>query len=431
LRNCRRSVWIRQASCSPRVRLAAIAFVGTALALAVGASEARPSRSDQVTISVLAGNTAQPVFNVLIPNFERVYPNITVSVTYAPTLILQQQLETTELAAGNAPDVLDADLGCDNVIGVCPLAKAGYLAPLVNAWWTKWELPQVISLSKYGKALYAFDPIIAFNGLFTNDDMFKRLRLAVPQTIPQLLAVCAKAKAAGTIPVLLAASSIGHLLTDLALTSVYRGDPLWNAELQAGKATFEGTPGWHQALQEFVDMNSAGCFDPGAAATTSAAADVEFAQGQALMYFTQTNHKGTIDAGNPQFAYSQHPFPNADDPTRSATFSVPGMWSINAHASPQNQAAARTFIDFMARTKQDALYARLDGAVTQYELLKGELPSYLSSFAATVIRINPAIVWQNAAIGIALDTDSVGMLTGQTTIDDVLNAMDAASKQGP
>jgi raffinose/stachyose/melibiose transport system substrate-binding protein len=400
-------------------------------ALGVGASEARPAGGDQVAISVLAGNTAQPVFNVLIPNFERVYPNITVSVTYDPAGNVVQQVETTELAAGNAPDVVDSNLGCDSVVGICPLAKAGYLAPLVNARWTKWELPQVISLSKYGKTLYAFDPIITFNGLFTNDDLFKRLGLAVPQTFPQLLVVCAKAKAAGTIPLLISATSIGHLLTDLALTSVYGGDPHWNDQLQAGKATFEGTAGWHTALQEFLDMNTAGCLEPGAAATTSDAADAEFAQGQALMYFAQTNHKGLIDALNPQFAYSQHPLPNADDPTRTATFSVPGMWSINAHASPQNQAAARTFIDFIARPKQDALYARLDGAVTQYQLLKGELPSYLSSFASTPIRINPAILWQNAATGLALDTDSVGLVTGQTTIDDVLNAMDAASKQGP
>ncbi len=53
---------------------------------------------------------------------------------------------------------------------------------------------------------------------------------------------------------------------------MYGKDKHWAAELRAGKVTFDGTPGWHQALQEFVDMNDAGCFEPGAAGTTAASA---------------------------------------------------------------------------------------------------------------------------------------------------------------
>ena len=34
---------------------------------------------------MLANSKEQPAFQVLIPNFERVYPNITVNVTYVPS----------------------------------------------------------------------------------------------------------------------------------------------------------------------------------------------------------------------------------------------------------------------------------------------------------------------------------------------------------
>ena len=54
----------------------------------------------------------EPGYQVLIPNFERVYPNIKVEATYPPSTTLWYQLESTELAAGNAPDVLGRVPGC-------------------------------------------------------------------------------------------------------------------------------------------------------------------------------------------------------------------------------------------------------------------------------------------------------------------------------
>ncbi len=43
----------------------------------------------------------------------------------------------------------------------------------------------------------------------------------------------------------------------------------------------------------------------------------------------------------------------------------------------------------------------------------------------------PDLGWWNAGAANALNTDGVGLITGQNTIDAVLNAMDAAWKQGP
>jgi ABC-type glycerol-3-phosphate transport system substrate-binding protein len=47
------------------------------------AGAARPAAT--VTISMLAQSTDQAAFDVLIPNFERVYPDLTVAVTYIPS----------------------------------------------------------------------------------------------------------------------------------------------------------------------------------------------------------------------------------------------------------------------------------------------------------------------------------------------------------
>ena len=62
----------------------------------------------------------------------------------------------------------------------------------------KWSLPFVTSLDKYGQALVAFVPVVAPLGIFTNDSLFGKLGLKVPQTFAQLLDVCRRAKADGT-----------------------------------------------------------------------------------------------------------------------------------------------------------------------------------------------------------------------------------------
>jgi raffinose/stachyose/melibiose transport system substrate-binding protein len=108
---------------------------------------------------------------------------------------------------------------------------------------------------------------------------------------------------------------------------------------------------------------------------------------------------------------------------------------VNAHSSAGNQAAAQEFVDFVARPKQDELYAATTGTITQYDFQKQLIPSYMSSFAPAFARgnyvIDPTATFWNSDVLAALEQDELGLVTGQETIDGVLNAMDAAWKEGP
>jgi raffinose/stachyose/melibiose transport system substrate-binding protein len=436
--NGKRSVRIRQASCSPRVRFAGIAVAVAVFVLGVGASEARPARSDQVTISMLSVGS-MPAWQVLVPNFERVYPNITVNVTGAGSTTGLYQLEETELAAGNAPDLLTTYPGRGTPVSVCVLAEAGYLAPMVKKPWVRRSLPLVTSADKCGAGLYDFSPQVAPIGVFTNDDLFKRFGLKVPQTFSQLLDLCQKARIDGTAALIIAggsAQNVIDLVDDLAVANVYGVDRQWPGELRAGSVSFEGSPGWHQALNEMVELNNAGCFQPGFLGVTTGGAIAEFAQGQGLMFSTMSNMKGGIDALNPQFSYSFRPFPGGANPTQTTTtVHINESLGVNARSSAQSQAAAQTFIDFLARAKQNALYAQILGGLTQYEFLKQQLPSFMSALAPVfklhAYVVDPTQSWWNPDVLLTLEQDDVGLFTGQTTVDQVLNAMDAAWKQGP
>jgi raffinose/stachyose/melibiose transport system substrate-binding protein len=419
-------------------RLVLAVICAAALVLALGAGAARPARRATVTLNLLAYVLHKPAFDAMIGNFERVYPNVTVDATYAPNATVQSQLLLTELAAGNGPDLMAIGAGSGGATSVITLAKAGYLAPLVEKPWTKWSLPALISADKYGQGLFGFSTAIGFQAIFTNDDLFKKLGLRVPQTFSQLLAVCEQAKNDGTVPLLVPAQNstvVQHLLEDISLTTVYAGNRQWTQKLKAGKVTFDGTAGWHAALQELVDMKNAGCLGP-SAGTAPIPADAEFAQGQTLMLFDATSHKATIDAGDPQFTYSERPFPAASSPGRSVaqTGGVLEL-AVNGRVSAQNQAAAQQFVDFVARPKQDALFASLLGNVTQYQFLHRQLPAYLASVAPALATyeysLTPELTWWNPGIAMALNQQGLGLITGQTSIDDVLNAMDVAWKQGP
>jgi raffinose/stachyose/melibiose transport system substrate-binding protein len=418
------------------LKSAAVALAGALFALGVGASEARPAGSDQVTISMVALGAAQPAYDVLISNFEHVYPNITVDPTYVPGSVALYQLEPIELEAGTAPDLLTTTGGCGTPIALCVLVPAGDLAPMVGVRWAKWSPRLLTSLDKYRQGLFAFTPAFAPFGVFTDNALFSRLGLTVPQTFSQLLTLCQKAHAGGTNAVEFGAANptdVVYLIFGLAAATLYGHDKNWNIQLRAGTVSFEGTPGWHQALQELIDMNNNACFQPG---FTGPGVGNPFAQGQGLMSPVTSNLKAILDAANPQFSYSFYPFPGGTSASQVRTFILPNKsLSINAHASPQAQAAAQTFIDFIARPDQDALFARMTGALTPFEFLKGQAPPFMSPSAPMLEGhewvLNPSVTWWNADILSALETDAIGLLTGQESIDDVLKAMDAAWKQGP
>jgi raffinose/stachyose/melibiose transport system substrate-binding protein len=420
-------------------RISGLMVVAAALSFGVGASSARPAtKSDTITISMLANYVGQPGYVALIANFERSYPSIKINATYAATTAQLYQQELTLLAAGNAPDILATYPGCGTPISVCTLAKSGYLSPMVKKPWAKRSVPMVTSLDKYGQGLFAFTPIVSLFGVFTNDDLFKKLGLKVPQTFPQLLDVCRKAKAAGTSAVILpgtSAADISSLLTGLAVPTVYAKDKNFLANQKAGKASFGGSTGWHQAFQNFVDMNREGCFQPGAVGTSGASAAAQFARGQGLMLAGITNMKGLIDAGSPQFTFSHYPFPGGTTPNEVRTYVHLSLSpAVNAHSSSENQVAAQKFIDFIARPTQNALFVQIQGGMTQYQFLHAEVTSLMANESSVIKArryvISPVETWWNAKVTLVMQLNQMGVITGQRSIDDVLNAMDAAWKEG-
>ena len=93
------------------------------------------------------------------------------------------------------------------------------------------------------------------------------------------------------------------------------------------------------------------------------------------------------------------------------------------------------FINFIARPKQNALFTQITGGLTQYQFLKGQLPSFMSAFTPVFAQnryiVDPFAALGNGKVGAAEFEQAQGLLTGQTTVDGAVSAMDAAWQQGP
>src|SRR5262245_9173762 len=130
------------------------------LVLGTAASAAPTTQNDTIKLTLLITINSEPGWKLVIPNFERVYPNIDVDVTYQPNNAALYQIELTQLAAGNAPELLTTSPGCGTPIAICTLAKAGHLAPMRNKPWASGKRAPtlVTSYLKSGPSLFGFVP---------------------------------------------------------------------------------------------------------------------------------------------------------------------------------------------------------------------------------------------------------------------------------
>jgi raffinose/stachyose/melibiose transport system substrate-binding protein len=415
---------------------ATIALV-VGLSLVVGASARPASRASQVTLTAIVQSASQSTWEALVANFEKAYPNITISTTYAPSNTTLYADLTTEFAAGNGPDIVWVTPGNGTPASVVTLAAAGYLMPLVKAPWLTRTVPSIVSLLKYGKGLYAFGPGLGFYGLMVNNALFKQHGWAVPTTFGQLLNTCKTASAAGVAPFLVPDSSNGESNTatfTMQLEITAETNPNFISELKAGKASFATDPGWNGALARFEDMIQANCFPSSDEGLTVAQMDNDFANGQGLMLSANSPFVTTISLLNPSLNFSLVPFPNGNTAAQDRTM-VYGGSAFAVNAKSANTASALDFINFAARPNQNQFWANQQGEMTQYDIKKDIVPTVLSAFATQVKKGRlisaPVLKWWNASVSTALNTDVIGLLTGQETPTQILQAMDTAWQQGP
>ena len=339
----------------------------------------------------------------------------------------------TQLQAGNAPDLFILTPGAGQSNGVVRLAEAGLLAPLGEASAAVIP-PTTEGLYTFDGEVYGQPTSLSANGMVWNPDVAASAGIdEYPESFDDLLAACGDARSAGLDFTVLAGTvppNLGYIAQVISATRVYAADPDWNAQRAAGDVTFADS-GWKQVLEDFVEMNDSGCFQEGAAGGnfdsitggliggTALSASIPGAAATALSGASQGKY--TLDV---------RPFPPAGSEDPWLIASPLFAWASNGKSDESVQLAVQEFLDWVAQPEKSVELAELSGSIPVAGAEDAEL---LSQYAAVADLVStgsyspePNLSWPNAEVYDALSVGMQGLLTGQTTVDGILESMDAA-----
>jgi len=415
-----------------RVGIAVALVSVVALAVAAGVATAKPQDNIVIRVASQAGGT-QPGFDAVAANFMKANPNVTIKNEYVPIATFAQTIDT-QFQAGNAPDIVYGSAGSGNANSLLPRAHAGQLADLSKRVWAK-RVPKDLKPYAYiGKKLYMLPLNLVAVGAVYNADLMKQNGWKPPTTWSQLLKLCSAAKAKG-----LAAWSIGGQFPNisgavLSSSIVYAADRTWTTKRYARKTSFAGSPTWRRTLQRWVDLKNNGCFPEGVEGMGIPQALSLMASGRALWYVAPAGVENSIKAINSNFHAGFFTIPSG---TSAAQTRATVGWtdSLGVNAKSPNLQMALKYIDFLAREGQSRLIPKANDAVSFTDFNKGIVPSILKPITAQLKSPKRHVdlantLWPNGDVYTALGQGMTGLLTGQKTIDQVLQDMDAAWNKG-
>jgi raffinose/stachyose/melibiose transport system substrate-binding protein len=403
------------------------------LGAVASASAAVNSRSASVTLkfSVIAEQRAP--WDIMVANFQRTHPDVSIETSYVPFAQYGSTL-LTQFQAANAPDLLVGPSGAVSPTGTYALGAQGKLLDLTGSPWVKRVLPAGRKYLLVKHHIYGFTAGYTTSGMAYNVDVFKQLGLKPPTTFGGLLNMCKTIRAAGKVPIALGAISSGagtvSTTSNVMSSFVYAVDPNWTLERIQKKATFAGSPLWKNAINALVELRDANCYNAGAGATSILTAYGLIARGDAAMMIITQGEFTALRAINPSGNFGHMPLPSvkAADTKVQVSGSTTTLMGNKATAHPKE---VKAFIDFVARPKQDRLFAKVGLFLSGDDLKKGILPDYLSAMkpyvAAGKVVFNPPAGWPRPDKGMFtpfLTTEISGLFTGQRTSEQILQNLD-------
>ena len=252
-----------------------------------------------------------------------------------------------------------------------------------------------------------------------------------PATFEEMLEDCATAREGGkTVMVVAGAISFntGLLAATMSATRVYQEDPDWNEQRSAGDVTFADS-GWRDVLEDIVEMNDAGCFQDGVAGGTFDSITQGLGGQTALSAPVPGSAAAQINQGA-GLELNVQAFPPSKGQEPYAVVSASYAWAINAAAEDDAKASAQAFLDWAAEPEQAQTFADLSGLIPISGATASTVSKEYEPIGALIESGSytgfPVETWPNPAVYDALSVGIQGLFTGQKTVDQILDEMDAA-----
>ncbi|CAH0123815.1 Multiple sugar-binding protein [Microbacterium sp. Bi98] len=413
---------------SSRIRaLSALAVLGLAGAALAGCAS---TPQDSNTISVaFNGGEGVPAAAAL---FEEANPGTKVELKNVTDP--DGQIIGTQLAGGNASDVIVIQPGSGGIISAQVAGDRGQLTDLSDEPWadTVPESAKRVLVTSEGELVAVPMTFSSIGGVY-NETAIESVGMTIPTTWPEVLQFCADAKANGKVAYGLGLSDAWTtqlIPYALVATLVYAEDPDFIQKQDDGTATFSDS-GWKTAMDKYEEMGTEGCFNESPAGTPYATVQNAVASGSTLATVTVAAETASIQALAPEGTAIQYAaFPatdNADDTYLAANVGP----ALAVTAKAKNVELAKKFVAFLAEPETQIAFANAYGDTAA---MPGDLKqdTQVSDLALSYINSQKISGWPDNQwpTGTSLKDDMYsgiqGMFSGQATPESTLEAMDTA-----
>ncbi|MBX7445923.1 MULTISPECIES: ABC transporter substrate-binding protein [unclassified Arthrobacter] len=429
----------QQKTAGLRALVAGIGVAAAACSALSGCSApASPSSSDPnapvtLTAAIQSQDSGKKYYSELFDQIHQMHPNITIQIVEYPSDQLGT-VTTTQLAAGNGPDIIYGSPGTGNTNALGLYAKKGYLLDLASQPWATASIPESSKPLFYsGDALFGLPVDTVAVPLTVNKTAYDKLGLTIPKTYSDLLANCTKARDAGTalinIPGAFPANAAFSAL-EIAASRVYSENPNWDQDRASGKTTFEGTKGWIDTFRVIQEMYKKGCMQDGAEGAGGPQIFQSVASGQTLGMFGPSAVSSGLMAADAKNSYTFTAFPG-DSESQTYVFASPSdAFAINAKTKHKD--AALQVLEAMTTKEVRDSFAQNAGNVSLESTLNGAATTDTFKEISSLITDPkksgplPSFSWPNGNVYSKLGSGVQGLLTGQVTPEDLAKQLDAA-----
>jgi raffinose/stachyose/melibiose transport system substrate-binding protein len=417
--------------------MAVLPVIGTSLFAACGSSDdagANGAEPQSITFSYqIANPNAKSVFATLAEGYEKSHPGVKIKTnpialnTYGSTL-------TTQLQAGNGPDVFFVNAGSGQAGSVTQLAEAGKLLDLTGQVNADVVPENAKDLFYTDDKLVAIPPYLAPTGLIYSPAAAKDAGVSIDatSTLDDVISQCktAKGKDKAVFGLAGAMSPNTAIFTSaIAANTVYGPEPDWNQKRAAGDVTFAGSDGWKAALQAVKDLYDNDCFQDGAAGAGFDALTNGMGQGKMTAFSAPGGGaKDIMDSTHGAVTLTVLPMPA---PSGYETYLMAG--TPDALAGNAKTKSPKLVTDFLSWITQPAQTQAAADASGDIPVGKVDTSKLLPQYAGVKDLIDQDktaaygyLGWPNGEVYNALGTGVTGLLTGQKDVDDVLKSMDDA-----
>lgn len=380
-------------------------------------------------LRVLCDSAKRPALQAAVDKFAAINPKLSIRLNSASVDQLMATVRM-QLSSGTAPDVVPIWPGGGVPLSVHQIAPGGFLADLSGQPFAANTPSFAKDVMEVDGKLYWFANQPSVMGPIVNMRVWEKTGLAQPKTWPEFLAACKTLKDAGVTPMALGAGTqwITQLITySLVATTVFSDNPAFAEDMKAGKVKFVGS-GWEEALEKYMELLKLGYFNANPAGTSFEESQQLVASGQAAMaVHTSGTMAGMIKAaGHRDFV--MWPLPGRNDAAQTqVAVGITNGYGVSE--TSKNKDAAIAFLDFMNEPELQAMWAEVTLVPVfgqppeNTDPIYTELMQYVSDGKGALYMDNK---WPNPRVQEAHFVGVQELLSGTTTIKDVLGRMDAA-----